>query len=135
MKYIIKPLACFFLLNAMFSGIATASNTLHGCAEKEYRIQKQLEYARTYGNIHRVEGLERALKKTRLYCTDNKITSGWQEKVAEKEEKVSERMAELRRAQASGKSDKIRKKERKLQEAKDELREARSGLIQSINTH
>lgn len=132
MKYIIKPLACLIFLSPLFSGIATASNKWSGCAEKEYHIQKQLEYAKAYGNMHRVRGLERALTKVQLYCTDGKITSDWQEKVADKERKVRERVAELQHAQASGDPEKIRKKEKKLQEAKNELMEAQSGLNLSL---
>lgn len=133
MKYIVTSLTCLILLSPFVTGVATASSKWSGCAEKEYQIQKQLEYAKAYGNIHRVRGLERALTKVQLYCTDSKITSQWQEKVADKESKVRERREELRHAQASGDPEKIRKKEKKLQEAKNELMEAQSGLNQSLS--
>ncbi|WP_267285524.1 DUF1090 domain-containing protein [Klebsiella oxytoca] len=82
--------------------------------------------------MHRIRGLESALTKVQRYCTDGKLTSEWQEKVADKESKVRERMEELRHAQASGDPEKIRKKEKKLQEAKNELMEVQSGLNQSL---
>ncbi|EML2681547.1 MULTISPECIES: DUF1090 domain-containing protein [Klebsiella] len=132
MKYIIKALTCLILVSPFVAGVATASSKWSGCAEKEYQIQKQLEYAKAYGNIHRVRGLERALTNVQRYCTDGKLTSEWQEKVADKESKVRERMEELRHAQASGDPEKIRKKEKKLQEAKNELMEVQSGLNQSL---
>lgn len=121
MKFIIKSLTCFILLSPFVSAAATASDKWSGCAQKEYQIQKQLEYAKAYGNIHRIRGLESALTKVQRYCTDGKLTSEWQEKVADKESKVRERMEELRRAQASGDPEKIRKKRRSYKKPKMSL--------------
>lgn len=113
MKFIIKSLTCFILLSPFVSAAATASDKWSGCAQKEYQIQKQLEYAKAYGNIHRIRGLESALTKVQRYCTDGKLTSEWQEKVADKESKVRERMEELRHAQASGDPEKKRRSYKK----------------------
>lgn len=77
MKFIIKSLTCFILLSPFVSAAATASDKWSGCAQKEYQIQKQLEYAKAYGNIHRIRGLESALTKYNATAqTVNLLLSG-----------------------------------------------------------
>ena len=60
MNFIIKSLTCFILLSPFVSAAATASDKWSGCAQKEYQIQKQLEYAKAYGNIHRIRELDKS---------------------------------------------------------------------------
>jgi hypothetical protein len=75
--------------------------------------KKNIKFKNSWSMPKRTEihiELERALTNVQRYCTDGKLTSEWQEKVADKESKVRERMEELRHAQASGDPEKIYKK-------------------------
>lgn len=128
MRYIKTTLACLTITGSLLSITAHASSELNGCAAKEHEIQQQIDYATQHGNHHRLSGLEKALSELRQNCTDEKLTLERKHKIAEKERKVNERMAELDRAKETGSTDKIRKKEKKLQEAKSELLEAQNEL-------
>lgn len=96
------------------------------CAVKKQRLQRQIEYAKTYGNHYRVEGLERALMKVNRYCNDSDVVYKCNEKIREKEQKVIERTTELRNARETGDKIKIANKKRKLEQAKAELAEVMS---------
>ncbi|MFD1259939.1 DUF1090 domain-containing protein [Entomomonas asaccharolytica] len=113
-----------------------------GCKIKIQKLQQQLEYAKTYGNTNRVQGLERAIANVKTYCLGDydenysyndqtKDISKLKSKVADKQEKVDERNEELLEAIAKGDPEKIVKKTRKLKEAMAELEEAKSNLALS----
>lgn len=117
------------IVPALFiSSHSVAAAELTGCAAKKQEITRQLEYARTHNNQHRVNGLTTALEEVEAHCTDASLQKERQQKVAEKQEKVNERQAELKEAQASGRSDKVAKKQQKLDEAKEELAAAQAEL-------
>lgn len=98
------------------------------CAEKSQRIQEQIEYAEKHGNSHRIQGLQRALEKNNRYCNDAKELKEQESKVAEKQEKVNKRIAELEQEKRGNKPDKVAKRERKLEQAKAELAEVQKEL-------
>ncbi|HGN1707606.1 TPA: DUF1090 family protein [Providencia rettgeri] len=43
----------------------------YGCDKKLYQLEKQLKYAKAYGNRHRVAGLERAISNVKNNCYDH----------------------------------------------------------------
>lgn len=99
-----------------------------GCQAKELALQREIEYARQHGNIHREEGLTRALANVRLWCSDERLYKDARQEVAELERKVDERRRELAEAQAKGDKKKIQKRERKLEESLRKLQERQKEL-------
>ncbi|WP_326469266.1 DUF1090 domain-containing protein [Enterobacter wuhouensis] len=106
--------------------IVYAEKITTGCEAKRQNIERQLDYAQTYGNTHRVAGLQTALSKNSAYCTDAGLRAKQESDVRKKERKIEKRRQELAEARANGREDKIRNKERKLKKAQDELAEAKS---------
>ncbi|MGG4609723.1 DUF1090 family protein [Providencia sp. Me31A] len=43
----------------------------YGCDNKLYQLEKQLKYAKAYGNRYRVAGLERAISNVKNNCVDH----------------------------------------------------------------
>lgn len=111
------------------------------CAIKEQKLREQLEYATRYGNVHRIEGLNRALANVRTYCYSG-YENGYnrydyapaarpfefdrQHQIAKKQRKVEKRKQELHEAQLKGKPSKIAKRQRKLAEAEFELKQVQA---------
>lgn len=111
------------------------------CAIKEQKLREQLEYATRYGNVHRVEGLNRALANVQTYChggykgrynrydytpATQPFEFDRQYEIAKKQRKVEKRKQELYEAQLKGKPSKIAKRQRKLAEAEFELKQVES---------
>ncbi|ENI4128945.1 DUF1090 domain-containing protein [Vibrio fluvialis] len=113
---------CFLFLLPSVSVVAEVE--LKGCTAKEHEIREQIEQAKMYGNVRRMDRLGEALKQVQRHCTDEKLLLERQQKVQEKELKVSERTHELEEARLSGRTEKIAKKMRKLDDAEIELDEA-----------
>ncbi|RSK63156.1 DUF1090 domain-containing protein [Enterobacter huaxiensis] len=99
-----------------------------GCEAKRQEIKQQINLAQSYGNEHRVVGLQKALSELNANCTDDRLRLEREADVRKKEQKVEERRQELAEAKADGREDKIRKKQEKLEEAQDELTEAKNIL-------
>ena len=116
------------LLTLLFLSTTAHASQLTGCAAKKQEINTQISYAKKYGNIQRLEGLEKALQEISENCTDESLKAERMEKIAEKEQKVTERKQDLIEAKESGNLKKIDKKERKLREAMNELQEAKNRL-------
>lgn len=114
------------LYSFMVSG-AMASN-YRGCEYKRRHLEHQLEYAQAYNNIHRMVGLQRALRHIDEYCTDGRLPEQKDRKVANKQRKVTKRQYELEQARISGKSEKIADRQAKLAEAREELAQTRAEL-------
>ena len=127
MKHTQILLAGLLVLAPTFSTLA-ASQTATGCEAKRLNIEQQIDYARTHGNSHRINGLEKALSELNANCTDEGLRAERESNVRKKERKVEDRRQELTEAQADGRIDKINKKQRKLEEAQAELNEARTML-------
>lgn len=109
-------------------GSVMAETTSGGCEEKRQDIEKQIEYAQSWGNQHRVTGLQKALSELNAHCTDEGLRQERESDIRKKERKVEERRQELTEARADGRAKKIRDKQEKLEEAQEELSEARSLL-------
>lgn len=98
---------------------AGANNT--GCDRKRANLERELQYARQYGNRHRIEGLERALSNVNTYCSDRDLIRDLQEDIDDKMEDIAELEEELAEAMLRGDPEKIARKEAKLAEALEEL--------------
>lgn len=120
------------LYSFMASG-AMAGN-YGGCEYKRRHLEHQLEYAQAYNNIHRMAGLQRALRHINEYCTDSRLSEQKDRKVAEKQQKVAKRQYEPEQARISGKSEKIADRQTKLAEAREELTEARRESVLNNRT-
>ena len=101
---------------------------LTGCAAKRSAIENQLQYAKAHNNSGEIRGLEKALQETTEHCTDAGLKEEREQKVRKAEEEVSEREADLKKAQAKGDTGKIAKREQKLAESKAELDAAKAEL-------
>lgn len=109
---------------ACMSSVAFADSLQGGCDTKAAKIQQEINYAKAQGNTHRVAGLETALAEVKQHCTDEGLAKELNQGIAEKQQKVTEREADLKEAQAKGDPKKIAKQQKKLAEAKQELVEA-----------
>lgn len=101
---------------------------LTGCSAKKQNIQTQISYAKAHHNTHRLYGLERALRRVEDHCTDESLRKDRQQKIREKQHKVSERKFELKDAEQTGDPKKIAKKRKKLEQAQEELTEVQAAL-------
>ncbi|EKQ0890577.1 DUF1090 domain-containing protein [Salmonella enterica] len=128
-QYIRVTILAGLLYSFMLSG---AMAGYEGCGYKRQQLEHQLDYALAYHNAHRVAGLQRALRRIDEHCTDKRLLTQKENKVAEKQRKVAKRQRELEQARTSGKREKIANKLTKLDEAREELAEARSELSRRI---
>jgi hypothetical protein len=126
MMIVKKAIFSTILMGMVFSAQAETINT--GCEAKKEDIRKQIDYARTHGNTHRISGLEKALSEVNENCTDASLMKERQAKVAEKRMKVTERQTDLQEARETGNQEKINKKLKKLNEAEMELEDAKLSL-------
>jgi hypothetical protein len=115
MKYRIALLLALTSLSAS----AFASSP---CQEKEQSIQREISYAEKHHNQNRIDGLNKALQEVRAHCSDSKVRSDHQQKIARQKAEVAERQRDLSEAKQKGNADKISKRERKLNEAQQELK-------------
>ncbi|HGA5965058.1 TPA: DUF1090 domain-containing protein [Salmonella enterica subsp. enterica serovar Java] len=97
------------------------ADVYHECEYKRQHLEHQLEYAQAYNNIHRMAGLQRALRNINEYCADGRLPQQKEKKVADKQRKIKERQYELELARITGKSEKIANKQAKLAKARREL--------------
>ncbi|MBP6115760.1 MAG: DUF1090 domain-containing protein [Neisseriaceae bacterium] len=102
------------------SGAAMAAGP---CANKVKALETELDYAKTYGNRHRVAGVERALANVRAHCNDGNVVRDQQLKADKKRLEIRELELEIKQAQDEGRSSKANKKRRKLDEKKSELQQ------------
>lgn len=133
MKKFVIALAAVATLGAMTSVQAAES-----CAAKATAIEKEIRYAKQYGNTYKVAGLEKALAEVKAHCTSGSVLADAQKdvaklekKLAEKREDVAEVQADLREAQAKGNAKKIAKYQSKLAEKQADLREIQQELNQA----
>ncbi len=127
----IKNLTKVLLLGSTFmlaTTVVQAAGAEKGCMLKQQQIQKEIDYAKNYGNSYKQKGLETALANVKEHCTEASLKQEINEKIAEKQQKVNERESELKEAQANGDAKKIAKKQKKLLSAQQELDEAKKEL-------
>jgi DNA-binding NarL/FixJ family response regulator len=95
---------------------------VRGCDAKRESVEQEIAYAQAHGNTRRVDGLETALAQMNANCTDAVLRSDAQRKVAQAQEKLSERERALKQAKTEGKgAKKIAERQRKVDEAHTEL--------------
>jgi hypothetical protein len=123
-----KKIPLALLLLALPALPAFAQSDLTGCAAKKADIQQQIDYAKAHNNSYRIAGLEKALSEVSANCTDASLRAEREDDVRKKEQKVAEREQELTEAKATGRADKIQKKQEKLDEAEHELADAKAEL-------
>ena len=117
------------IITASLLSISTVNaEVLKGCAAKKQDIETQLKYAQSHGNTHEIKGLEKALKENIAKCNDSSLKYEREQKVLEKQRKVSKLELELQKEKEKGDTRKIMKKQTKLQNAQQELKEAKSQL-------
>lgn len=125
-----KKLSQLILAISLIATFTITSNAANAaawnCAAKKAEIETQLSYAQQYGNSYRVYGLERALSKHNQYCNDADLRKQYDKKVAEKQQKVTEREHDLAQAKREGNPKKINKQQRKLEKAIAELNEVKA---------
>lgn len=119
------------VLLAAACGTAQAAqdcSALRGCAAKFCYIENEISVAQAQKNVHREAGLQKALSEAKASCTDESLQQQRRADVADKEQKLKARQAELEEAQRKGKTDKIHKAQRKLDDAQEELKRAQAEL-------
>ncbi len=119
---VLAGLLYFFMVSGAMAG------NYRGCENKRRHLELQLEYAQAYNNIHRMTGLQRALRHIDEYCTDGRLPEQKDRKVANKQRKVTKRQYELEQARISGKSEKIADRQARLAEAREELAQVHAEL-------
>lgn len=107
---------------------STVARDLAGCSIKKQKIQTQIRYAKEHHNNYRVAGLERALRRVEANCSDESLRWEHEQKIREKQQKVSEREFELKEAKRSGDPKDVNKKLKKLNQAREELAESQQSL-------
>ena len=98
------------------------------CNGKKQIIESQIGLAKKNNNIHRIQGLEKALYAVNTHCTNDELEAKYKKEITEKTAKVTERQQELADAQGKGNQQKIAKQKTKLSEAEKELSEAKIKL-------
>lgn len=121
MKYI-KSILYFSAVLLLLSEQSLAAAV--GCIAKKQEVENQITYAREHNNTHQIAGLQKALREIEEHCTDPQLLRQRQLKIAEKEQKVAERQAELEQAKETGNPQKIAQKQKKLDHAREELQDA-----------
>lgn len=118
-----------FIFTTLFFSISTVhAEALKGCAAKKLAIETQLKHAQARDNSYEASGLQKALIENTAYCNDFKLQQDREQKVLEKQTKVTKAELELQQAKESGKTNKVIKKQEKLKEAQHALNEAKIQL-------
>jgi Protein of unknown function (DUF1090) len=97
-----------------------------GCAAKRQELNQQIEQAHASRNGQQEAGLKRALEENQEHCIDDSLKARRHKKVAELQEEVTEREADLKKAEAKGNARKIEQRKAKLAEAQKDLADAQS---------
>lgn len=120
-----KFLSALFLTISFVGFSQSNCKQLTGCERKLCELNTKLEYAKQRGNQNEIKGVENAISHTKKNCTTKTVTRDLEKKVKEKQQKVSEKTADLNKAIKDNESkEKINKKKKKLEEAKAELNKA-----------
>lgn len=117
MKTLLTALALFAFITPALAADLT-------CEDKIKSIENEISYAKEHNNKNRLNGLEKALEKTKANCTDENLAEKRADEIADKQKDIDEAQEELDEAISKGKSaDKIMKKQKKLEEKTRELQE------------
>lgn len=133
MKYISSLVVILGMVLTLNVSIAAPNQ---GCQRKLANLEKQMGYAKQYGNINRIRGLERAISNVKTYCGGGmKMDSPESkeyfegEKKLEKSEEILEKLADAQKdlAKAEYKYEKAKYKDdfEDQLEAEYKMKEAR----------
>lgn len=89
-----------------------SSLALADCGYKIQKLERELEYAKDYGNYNRVRGLERALNNVKANCGGGRYYQGYNE---------SKRQIDMLEDEAESKIDVIEDKLDELNDNKDSM--------------
>lgn len=105
--------------------LATSATSMAAgpCVNKQKALETELEYAKAYGNRHRVAGLERALANVKTYCVDANEVRDQQYKADKQRIKIKEVELDIQQAQTQGRADKAQKKRLKLEKEQLKLQQ------------
>lgn len=68
----------------LFPFLAQAHSNHYGCEIKKQHIYREMEFAKAYGNWHRVQGLQWALQRIERNCNNESWRSAGSKKIEEK---------------------------------------------------
>lgn len=120
----------FIALTAAASASQAADPALTGCAAKKQDVQTQIEQAHAHNNKAQEAKLKIAQKQLENNCTDEGLRKEREADIKKKEDKLTQRKADLEKAQAKGKAKKIAQQEKKVKDAEAELQTAKDKLSQ-----
>ncbi|THT99379.1 DUF1090 domain-containing protein [Lampropedia puyangensis] len=126
MKHTAQIFALFIASAATSAALAQASPA---CEAKRAAIEAQITQANAQGRTQQVAGLEKALAANKAHCTDAQLAAERDKDIQQALQKVAEREQELSEAQAKGDAEKMAKRRAKLQEAREQLTEAQKPLL------
>lgn len=82
LQYLRVTILAGVLYSFMVSGVIAGN---YGeCEYKRRHLEHQLEYAKAYNNIHRMAGLQEALRWVDEHCTDNRLLERKENKISKK---------------------------------------------------
>ncbi|MDR8050306.1 DUF1090 family protein [Burkholderia cenocepacia] len=103
------------------------------CVTKARAIEAQIDAAKTSGNRYQLAGLQQALAKNAVYCTDARQIARATSKVRDGEEHVRRAQEDVRRAESQLKEKQARGDIKKIARAEDKLREKQDKLREEMN--
>jgi hypothetical protein len=110
-------IAAAFSLAAPLAPAAGSSDSPGPCAEKASRIDAQIAEAKAKGNNKAVASLERA-RGEMVRCSDDGLREKRKMALQQAQHRIDLRMADLKKAEASGDPAKIKKAQRNLEGAR-----------------
>lgn len=117
-----------FSSEPVFSESPPDCRDLIGCERKFCEIEKQIFIAQEKGDTHKVEGLEKALKRAQENCTNKGLIKELNEKLGKTKEDLAEHEADLREAEADKKEGKVAKYQEKIEEDTNKIKRLEAEL-------
>ncbi|QGH61995.1 DUF1090 family protein [Serratia proteamaculans] len=96
----IKKVFCLILFLTTVGITADVEATSGRCEARKEAIQRQMYYAKKYGNTHEMAGLERALSEVTRNCSDLSSRRSSESDIRRKERAVSKLRHALQAAEA-----------------------------------
>jgi hypothetical protein len=91
------------------------------CVAKRDAIVRDIDEAKAKGQKQRIRGLERALDANQRNCSEAGLQAEHRKRIQAQERKVAERQRDLQQARRQGRPEKIAQREAKLREEVAEL--------------
>ena len=105
---------------AVFSAaapLATAADVTGPCAEKARRIDAEIAQAKAKSSTRMLANLERA-RADMVHCSDDGLREKRRMALEQAQQRIDQRDADLKKAEASGDAAKIKKAQRNLESAR-----------------